>query len=318
MDFFEKVGKVSLGSRLRILSERMMEDAAQVYQQYEVDMQPKWFPVMCMLSEKEEMGVTDIARSIRHSHPSVSKMAREMKKAGLISMIKDKQDKRRSLVSLTEKGKEVATRLADQMIDVDSAVGGILSESTYDIWKAVGELEYLLDQKNIYYRVMDEKKKRERANVQIVAYEPKYKNAFKKINEAWIDQYFELEDEDRKLLDNPQKNILDKNGFIFIALYKGEPVGTCALVPIDDPHYDYEIGKMGVEPRAQGLGIGWRLGEVTVEKAKALGCKKLYLESNTVLAPAIRLYEKMGFKKITGHPSPYARCNIQMELDITD
>jgi GNAT superfamily N-acetyltransferase len=163
---------------------------------------------------------------------------------------------------------------------------------------------------------MDEKKKREQANIEIVDYQPKYRKVFKELNEEWIDHYFELEEEDRKLLDNPEKNILDKKGFIFIALYKGEPVGTCALVPINDPDYDYELGKMGVAPTARGLGIGWLLGEATVDKAKSLGCKKIYLESNTVLAPAIRLYEKMGFVKIIGHPSPYARCNIQMELDL--
>lgn len=316
MDFFEKAGKVALGSRLRILSEKMMEDAANMYQHNEIGMQPKWFPVVYLLHEEAEMGITDIARYIRHSHPSVSKIAREMSKAGIAKFSKDKTDKRRSLLSLTAKGKEVAEKLQYQMIDVDNAVGSILSQSTHDIWKAVAELEYFLEQKSMYRRVLDEKKKRERANIKIVSYQPKYREAFKTINEEWINQFFTLEEEDRKLLDHPKKNILDKNGFIYIALYKDEPVGTCALVPIDDPEYDYELGKMGVIPKAKGLGIGWLLGQAVVDKARSMGSKKLYLETNMVLAPAIRLYEKMGFKKISGHPSPYARCNMQMELEL--
>ncbi|RYD17729.1 MAG: MarR family transcriptional regulator, partial [Verrucomicrobiaceae bacterium] len=40
------------------------------------------------------------------------------------------------------------------------------------------------------------------------------------------------------------------------------------------------------------------------------------LESNTVLKPAIKLYEKLGFKKVVGRASPYSRANIQMELDL--
>jgi hypothetical protein len=28
------------------------------------------------------------------------------------------------------------------------------------------------------------------------------------------------------------------------------------------------------------------------------------------------LYYKLGFKKITGSPSPYERCNIQMEMEL--
>jgi hypothetical protein len=45
-----------------------------------------------------------------------------------------------------------------------------------------------------------------------------------------------------------------------------------------------------------------------------MGAKKIYLESNTILKPAINLYHKMGFQKVSGLATPYKRCNIQMEL----
>ena len=44
---------------------------------------------------------------------------------------------------------------------------------------------------------------------------------------------------------------------------------------------------------------------------------RLFLDSNTVLEPAIRLYRKVGFKEIpVPEDSPYERCNIRMELKI--
>ncbi|RZL43422.1 MAG: MarR family transcriptional regulator, partial [Pedobacter sp.] len=43
----------------------------------------------------------------------------------------------------------------------------------------------------------------------------------------------------------------------------------------------------------------------------------IYLESNTILKPAINLYHKLGFEKIAGKPTPYTRCNIQMELVVS-
>jgi GNAT superfamily N-acetyltransferase len=101
-----------------------------------------------------------------------------------------------------------------------------------------------------------------------------------------------------------------------VALYNEEPVGVCALIKMKDPDYDYELAKMAVSPRAQGKNIGWLLGQAIVEKAKSLGAKKVYLESNTILKPAINLYHKLGFKKIAGHATPYERCNIQMEIQI--
>ncbi len=78
--------------------------------------------------------------------------------------------------------------------------------------------------------------------------------------------------------------------------------------------YDYELAKMAVSPKAHGKGIGYLLGKAIIEEAISLGASTLYLESNTILRPAISLYEKLGFRKIAGHHTPYKRCNIQMEL----
>jgi len=121
-----------------------------------------------------------------------------------------------------------------------------------------------------------------------------------------------MEEGDYKALDHPREYILDKGGHIFMALYKGEPVGTCSLIRMDDG--SFELAKMGVSPKTQGLGIGYLLGRACIEKARALGARRVYLESNTRLKPAINLYHKLGFRKVAGPPSPYERCDIQMEL----
>lgn len=52
-----------------------------------------------------------------------------------------------------------------------------------------------------------------------------------------------MEEADYKALDNPQEYILDKGGQIFVALYKGEPVGVCALIKMFNDEYDYEMAK---------------------------------------------------------------------------
>ena len=101
-----------------------------------------------------------------------------------------------------------------------------------------------------------------------------------------------------------------------MALYEGEPVGVCAMIKMDDPKYQYELSKMAVAPSAQGKNIGWLLAQAVIEKARSLGADYLYLESNTILKPAINLYHKLGFQKVTGRETPYERCNIQMELKI--
>lgn len=178
------------------------------------------------------------------------------------------------------------------------------------------ELEFLLNQKSMLRRVLEQKKQRESKKITIVPFQSKYQHEFKQLNEKWITSYFKMEEADYKALDHPEEYILDKGGHILVALYENEPVGVCALIKMEHPEYEFELAKMAVSTEAQGKGIGWLLGNAIVEKAKSSGAKKIFLESNTILEPAITLYQKLGFKKVAGHITPYERCNIQMELNL--
>lgn len=125
-----------------------------------------------------------------------------------------------------------------------------------------------------------------------------------------------MEPLDHKALDDPQGYIIDKGGHILVALEAGKPVGVCALVKTELEGYDYELSKMGVASNAHGKGIGYQLGQAIIGKAKALNAKNIYLESNSVLKPALHLYRKLGFKEIKGLPSPYSRSDVQMGLEL--
>lgn len=316
MEFFNKVGKVALGSRLRLMTASFTEDAAEIYKLYGVDFNPKWFPVFYTLTEEREITITEIANEIGHSQPSVSKIIQEMTGAGILEEGLKNDDKRKNSVVLTEKGILISEKIKHQLMDIDVAVEGLISEAKHNLWAAIEEWEFLLQQKSLYKRVSDQKKIRESKNVEIVAYQPQYKEAFRNLNVEWISKYFEMEEADYKALDNAESYILDKGGKILVALYDDEPVGVCALIKMNHPEYDFEMAKMAVSPKAQGKNIGYLLGKAIIDSAREMGAKKIYLESNTILKPAINLYYKLGFEKVFGLETPYKRCNIQMELVI--
>lgn len=302
---------MALGSRLRRLSEMITEEAGDVYRLYNIEMQPKWFPVFYALSEGGPRTITEIAQDIGHSHPSVSKIVQEMVQQGYVKEKKGKDDGRKNFITLSPQGLQIQEKIQAQYEDVNAAVGKALEETQHNLWKALEEWEFLLAQKSLLRRVQEARRTREGNRITIVDYTPQYQQAFRKLNEQWITTYFKMEETDYKSLDHPQEYILDKGGHIFMALYGDTAVGACALIPMDAT--TFELAKMAVAPEMQGRHIGWLLGQAVVEKARALGAKKLYLESNTILNPAIQLYHKLGFQKITGVPSPYERCNIQME-----
>ncbi|WP_421806925.1 GNAT family N-acetyltransferase [Flagellimonas sp.] len=152
--------------------------------------------------------------------------------------------------------------------------------------------------------------------VSIIPFSDAYQDAFRRLNEEWIVKYFELEEMDKRALNHPKEYILDKGGYIAVALWEGVAVGVCTLTPCPHEGYDFELSKMGVSPKAQGKGIGKLLGEHIIAKATELGAKKLFLESNRKLGPALSLYKKLGFSEMALIASPYSRSDIQMELNI--
>lgn len=317
MDFFERTGKMAIGSRLRVLTEKLTRDAASIYGLYGVDLKPKWFPVFYSLTDEKPKSVTAIAREIGQSHPSVSTIVKEMIKAGIIEEVDDKADRRCTLITLTEYGKSLSQELIAQLRDVERAVEQISAECDNDLWAAIADWEKALSRKSILERVKEIKEHREQSEVEIVEYQLQYKKTFYELNRKWIEQYWELEPHDIEVLENPEKYILEKGGHIFVALYNGFPVGVCALSPMpNESGYDFELAKLAVNNSIQRKGIGRRLCEAVINKARELGGEKLFLESNTWLKPAIALYRKLGFKELPEYHPAYARGNIQMELSL--
>jgi len=140
---------------------------------------------------------------------------------------------------------------------------------------------------------------------------------FKKLNEEWITSNFQLEESDIQFLSNPQKYILDKGGNIFIALYNNKPVGACALLIRDG--LTCELVKMVVDPHYQRQGIGYKLGQSFITKARDRGFSRIVLEGNTKMEASIALYRKLGFQEIplefdVHDTTNHIRCNIFMEL----
>jgi GNAT superfamily N-acetyltransferase len=140
---------------------------------------------------------------------------------------------------------------------------------------------------------------------------------FRKLNEEWIAQYFSIEAKDQEAFADPQSSILASGGRIFFASVEDQCVGCCALIRLGAD--EFEVAKMAVAPMWQGSGIGRKLLQTVVEAARSAGARRLYLETNHILTPAIRLYESVGFKPVPQDrivPSPYARADVYMEMTL--
>ena len=153
------------------------------------------------------------------------------------------------------------------------------------------------------------------SGIVVVPFRPELAGDFCRLNLDWIERLFAIEEPDRKVLDNPEQAIVAKGGMIFFALDGDAVVGTVALIRFSDLRY--ELAKMAVATGHQRRGIGELLGLACKAWAVERGARIVFLETNSRLANAIRLYERLGFRHaVDPHPSDYARADVYMELPI--
>lgn len=150
-------------------------------------------------------------------------------------------------------------------------------------------------------------------NLEIIAYQPEYAQDFYNLNAEWLKKYFYIEPYDEQVLSNPQKYVLDLGGFIFFAKYNNEIVGVVSFI---NQKTFFELSKMAVSPKYQGLKIGQQLMNHCIQFAKNQQWKSITLYSHRTLESAIYLYKKVGFKEIPlEEKSHYKRSDIKMLLE---
>jgi putative acetyltransferase len=151
-------------------------------------------------------------------------------------------------------------------------------------------------------------------SIRVVPYEPAYRTSFRDLNLEWITAHFEVEEEDRRVLDDPEREILLPGGAILLALEDGTPIGTGALIRTGPE--EFELAKMAVTARARGRGVGRALCLALIALARQRGAHRLELMSQTTLTAAVQLYRSLGFVEVPLGPVAYRRANIRMVLEL--
>ena len=149
--------------------------------------------------------------------------------------------------------------------------------------------------------------------IRIVDYSPRWRDDFARLNIEWLERWFVVEAIDREVLSDPETHILAAGGHVLFAIDDDDrAIGTVALK--HEGQGFYELTKMAVEPALRGSGVGRLLMQRALDVFRELDGRELFLESSSLLAPALKLYESVGF---VHHPAPrpgshYARADVYM------
>ena len=144
-------------------------------------------------------------------------------------------------------------------------------------------------------------------------FKKEYKSDFETLNLQWIKKYFKVEEEDSRILKNPESYVIDGGGQIFFALKDGKAIGTAAMILTKERIF--ELSKMAVDSRYQGLGIGRKLINECISFAKKKSADEIFLITNDQLLPAMELYYSSGFElDVDYDDNRYERGNTKMKL----
>jgi DNA-binding MarR family transcriptional regulator len=311
-DTLSDLGVMFLGSRLKRLGDRLQTEAAAILQAMDLPVQPAQQPLLAVLRREGPRTVGAVAQHLRISQPTATRALQALIEQGLVEVSKDVRDQRQKLLSLTPAGEALMDRLEhDLWPRVEAAAIALCDGRDQELMNTIAAVEAALDARSLTERTLA-------PDMAVRDFTDNLAEAFYAINAEWIEEMFALEANDIDLMSNPRERIVDKGGEILFAEVDGlGVVGTCAIMQAKDGWF--ELTKMGVSKSARGRKVGEFLLAKAIERARAMGAAdRLYLLTNTRCAPAIHLYEKLGFEHdaevMTLFGARYERCDVAMRF----
>ncbi len=129
-DFIKTLGYKALDSRFKRISDRMAHDVRKLYKELNIDVEPNWYLMFMLLQEHKELSIAEIAEKLGYAHPTVVVMLKKMTAKEYIIAKTDKTDKRKQLISLTNKSIAILPELQNLWECCERAILQILNHDT--------------------------------------------------------------------------------------------------------------------------------------------------------------------------------------------
>jgi DNA-binding MarR family transcriptional regulator/GNAT superfamily N-acetyltransferase len=311
-DTLSDLGALFLGSRLKRLADRLQTEAGVILQAMDVSAPPAQQTLLAVLRREGPRTVGQVAQHLRISQPTATRGLQALIEQGLVDVSREELDGRYKLLSLTQAGDALMSRLEREVWPrVEAAAISVCGAQRQELLDAIAGVEAELDRRSLADRVLT-------PDMVVRDFSDDLAEAFYRINAEWIGEMFTLEVNDLRLMSAPRERIIDQGGAIlFVEMAGLGVVGTCAIMKARDGWW--ELAKMGVTKPARGRKAGELLLAGAIERARAMGVAgQLYLLTNKKCAAAIHLYEKLGFEhdaevmRLFGGSDE--RCNVAMRF----
>jgi len=252
--------------------------------------------VIYELAHHETTSAKELAGELGLDPGYLSRILKKFERQGLIARRPAESDARRHLVTLTEAGQAVFTRLnARSHHEIGEMLAPLSAADRRRLVAALGTIEDLLGEappRRVPYILRPHQPGDLGWIVQrhgaLYAEEYGWNQECEALAAEIVAKFVRTFDPARERC--------------WIAEREGENVGSVLLVRESD-----EVARLRlllVEPTARGLGIGGRLVEECLRFARQRGYRRVMLWTNDVLTAARRIYERAGFRLV--HEEPHS------------
>ena len=155
MNFYQSLGYLVFGSRLKRLSESFINDVNAVYKNHKIPFDASWFPVFYILSQKKEVSIREISDELNITHSAASQLVSGLQEKGLIKSAVSKIDARHKVVKFTAKGEKLLEKIKPVWNALQKAMEQLMLENNYTkkILDNLTELEKNISKKSLLQRI---------------------------------------------------------------------------------------------------------------------------------------------------------------------
>ncbi len=133
-DVVRAMGFLCLGSRMKRIGERLQADTQRMLDTLEVPLQASQYPFLAALDRLGPLAIGDLADAIGITQPGATRTLAQLVELGLVEATQPRDDQRRRIMSLTEKGRQLVDdakrdvwpRIEGAVIDLCDGLSGPL------------------------------------------------------------------------------------------------------------------------------------------------------------------------------------------------
>jgi carbonic anhydrase len=105
-------------------------------------------------------------------------------------------------------------------------------------------------------------------------------------------------------------------GRLFFAEVDGRPAGCVGVRPLPDSDGVCEMKRLYVTPEERGHGVGNALAMAAIKAARAIGYKKLMIDTLPSMRMAVKLYRELGFTEAPAYYKTPVEGTMFLALDL--